>query len=95
MMDLDDKTRVRIFKIITIVLASTVLKQSVMYNFVITAYSVRATRNLRKLQLANKIVQRFIDLSPQEVLEQIRKEFAFDMMTVDLDFPDDERIPPV
>jgi tRNA A58 N-methylase Trm61 len=92
MRSLDDRTKVRIFKALTIVLASSVIKQSVVYNFMITAYSVRAERNLRKLQLANRIVHRFVDLSSQEVLEQIRKEFEFDMVTVDLDFPDDEGI---
>lgn len=82
---MNDKTKVLIFKTTTIVLATSVLKQSIVYNFAVSAFSLQCSRLRKIAQLNNRVVQRFFELAPPDVSAQIRKEFEFDLITFNMD----------
>jgi hypothetical protein len=82
-----DSTKISIFRSLTMALAGSVITQSLGYSITMKALEAQSRRNLKLAQLNNRIVKRFAELAPLEVSDQVRREFEFDLIALNLELP--------
>lgn len=79
----DDKTKIQLLKAALIGSGMVTMIISTTGQVVLNAYNKRE----RQIAIAQRMLNRFIELSPPEVSTQIMHEFEFEWVTKDLELP--------
>lgn len=80
---LDNRTKIQLLKATNIVSVTALVVSNIAGKVVLDAYE----KQQKRLKLASRIVERFAELAPPDVCEQIMQEFEFEWITHNLDMP--------
>lgn len=82
-MSLSDKDKIDILKATNVLSITALVVTNIAGKIVLNAYNKRE----RQIAIAQRMLKRFIELSPDSVSAQIMDEFEFEWVTKDLDPP--------
>jgi hypothetical protein len=82
-MSLSDKDKIDILKATNVLSVTALVVTNIAGKIVLNAYNKRE----RQIAIAQRMLERFIELSPDSVSSQIMHEFEFEWVTKDLDPP--------
>lgn len=91
LLNLDDATRVKIQKGVTVGLITTSVFQSVMLlraDKMIKELARKHNRNVRKMRVASEIIKKLVKEADPALLEEIVRTYEFDWIVADID-PDE------
>jgi hypothetical protein len=83
LMSLSDKDKIDILKATNVLSITALVVTNIAGKIVLNAYNKRE----RQIAIAQRMLERFIELSPESVSAQIMNEFQFEWVTKDLDPP--------
>ena len=80
----DDKTKIQILKGTTLLSAGAAVVTSIGAQYILNQYE----KLQRRSRLAGRILERFVELAPEAVSEQVMREFEFEWLVRDLNMPE-------